>query len=135
MKKCAIYARVSLPSQNISTQLLPLRELAANRGFEVVAEFQDLGVSGSKARRPGLDSMMVDARRSKFLVVLIAGFDRIARSTRHFLQVVDELSSLGIEFVSARESIDTTTPLGRLFLTLIASLAELEGDLIRERIR
>jgi DNA invertase Pin-like site-specific DNA recombinase len=67
--------------------------------------------------------------------VLVAAFDRIARSTRHFLQVLDELDTLGIEFISAREAIDTRGPMGRLFLTLIGSISELEGALIRERIR
>jgi DNA invertase Pin-like site-specific DNA recombinase len=135
MTKCCIYARVSLPTQNISTQLLPLRELAARKGFEVTAEYQDHGISGTKARRPGLDNMMADARRHKFSVVLVAAFDRIARSTRHFLQVLDELDSFNIQFISAREAVDTTGPMGRLFVTMIGSIAELEGALIRERIR
>jgi len=133
--KAAIYARTSLPTQHISTQLFPLRELAAKKGFEVTAEYQDDGISGTKSRRPGLDSLMVDARRGRFSVVLVAAFDRIARSTRHFLQVLDELDSLNIQFVSAREAIDTTGPMGRLFVTMIGSIAELEGALIRERIR
>ena len=135
MKKAAIYARVSTPDQHIETQLYQLRELAAKRGFEVVGEYQDLGNSGTKARRPGLDALMADARRRKFSVVLVAAFDRIARSTRHFLQTLDELGSLGVEFISARESIDTTGPTGRLFLTLVGCIGELEGALIRERIR
>jgi DNA invertase Pin-like site-specific DNA recombinase len=78
---------------------------------------------------------MADARRRKFSVLLVAAFDRIARSTKNFLQIVDELDSLGIEFVSRRENIDTSGPLGRLFLTLVSSIAELESDLIRERVR
>jgi DNA invertase Pin-like site-specific DNA recombinase len=135
MTKCAIYARVSLPTQHISTQLLPLRELAARKGFEVTSEYQDHGISGTKARRPGLDSLMADARKRKFSVLLVSAFDRIARSTRHFLQVLDELDSLNIQFISAREAVDTTGPMGRLFVTMIGSIAELEGALIRERIR
>jgi DNA invertase Pin-like site-specific DNA recombinase len=135
MKKCALYARVSTPEQHVETQLYDLRQLAAQRGFEVIAEYTDHGVSGAKARRPGLDSLMSDARKRKFSVVLVAAFDRVARSTRHFLQVTSELDSLGVEFVSRRENIDTSGPMGRLFLTLIASIAELEADLIKERIR
>ena len=135
MAKCAIYARVSLPTQHISTQLLPLRELAARKGLEVTAEYQDHGISGTKARRPGLDSLMADARKGKFSILLVSAFDRIARSTRHFLQVLDELDSNGVEFISAREAVDTSGPMGRLFLTMIGSIAELEGALIRERIR
>ena len=103
--------------------------------IEVVAEFTDNGVFGTKARRHGLDSLMADARKRKFSVVLVAAFDRVARSTKHFLQVIDEFDSLGIEFVSRRENVDTSGPMGRLFLTLIGSLAELEADLIKERIR
>ena len=84
MKKCAIYARVSTPEQRIDNQLYDLRLFAEQRGFEVVAEYTDGGVSGSKARRPGLDAMLKDARKRKFTVVIVAAFDRIARSTKHF---------------------------------------------------
>lgn len=135
MKRAAIYARVSTPEQHIETQLYDLRQLAAQRGYEIVAEYTDRGISGMKARRLGLDALMADARRRKFRVVLVVAFDRIARSTKHFLQVIDELDSLGIEFISRREAIDTSGPMGRLFLTLIGSIAELEADLIKERIR
>jgi DNA invertase Pin-like site-specific DNA recombinase len=79
--------------------------------------------------------MMKDARKRKFNVVLVAEFDRMARSTRHFLQVMDELNDLGIEFISRRENVDTTGAMGRLFVTLIGCIAELEADLIKERIR
>ena len=78
---------------------------------------------------------MQDARKKKFSVVLVAAFDRVARSVRHFLQVIDELESLGVVFVSRREQVDTSGMMGRLFLTLIGSIAELESDLIRERVR
>lgn len=135
MKRCAIYARVSTPDQRIDNQLYDLRTFAEQRGFEVVAEFTDVGVSGGKARRPGLDAMLRDARKRKFAVLIVAAFDRVARSTKHFLAVIDELDSLGVEFVSRRENIATDGAMGRLFLTLISSIAELEGDLIRERIR
>src|SRR5579872_1541243 len=134
MKKAVIYVRVSTPDQHVESQLYDLRELAARRGFEVVHEYEDRGVCGQKARRPGLDALMKDARQKKFTVVLVAAFDRIARSTKNFLQVVDELDGLGVEFVSRRENIDTSGPMGRLFMTLISSIAELESDLIRERV-
>jgi DNA invertase Pin-like site-specific DNA recombinase len=135
MKRAAIYARVSTPEQHVETQLYDLRQLAQQRGFEVVEEYTDNGVSGTKARRPGLDALMSDARKRKFSVVLISAFDRAARSTRHLLQLIDELDSSGIQFVSRRENVDTSGPMGRLFLTLIGSIAELEADLIKERIR
>ena len=135
MKMAAIYARVSTADQHLETQLYDLRKLAANRGFEVSREYCDRGISGSKARRPALDSMMADARRGEFSVVLVAAFDRIARSTKNFLEIVDELNELEIEFISAREAIDTSGPMGRMFITLVGSIAELERSLIVERIK
>lgn len=135
MRKAAIYARVSTPDQHLENQILDLRKLAAQRGFEVVREYTDRGISGSKAKRPGLDSMLADARRGEFSVVLVAAFDRIARSTKNFLEVIDELHELGIEFISAREAIDTSGPMGRMFITMVGSIAELERSLIVERIR
>ena len=135
MKKAAIYARVSTPDQHIETQLYQLRELAARRGFEVVHEYTDIGVSGSKARRGGLDALLADAHRRRFSIVLVAAFDRVARSVKHFLTVVDELNDLGVEFVSARENIDTSGAMGRMFVTIIGCIAELEPSLIVERIK
>jgi len=135
MKKVAIYARVSTPDQHLENQILDLRKLAEQKGMEVVREFCDRGISGSKAKRPGLDAMMADARRGEFSVVLVAAFDRIARSTKDFLGIVDELHELDIEFISAREAIDTSGPMGRMFITMVGSIAELERALIVERIR
>jgi len=86
MKKVALYVRVSTPDQHVESQLYDLRELAAQKGYEIVHEYEDRGVCGKQARRPGLDALMADARRKKFSVVLVAAFDRIARSTRNFLQ-------------------------------------------------
>jgi DNA invertase Pin-like site-specific DNA recombinase len=134
-KTAAIYVRVSTPDQHVESQLYDLRELAAQRGFEVVHEYEDRGVCGKKARRPGLDLLMADARRKKFSVVLVAAFDRIARSTRNFLQVIDELDSMGIEFISRRESVDTSGPMGRLFVTIISAIAELERSLVVDRVK
>ena len=135
MKKAAIYARVSTPDQHVETQLYDLRKLAAQRGFAVVREYCDRGISGSKAKRPGLDTMMADAQRKEFSVILVAAFDRIARSTKNFLQIVDELHELEIEFISAREAIDTSGPMGRMFITMIGSIAELEKSILVERIK
>lgn len=132
--RAAIYARVSTADQRVESQLYDLRELAATKGFEVTKEYQDCGVSGRRARRPGLDALIADARQKKFSVVLVAAFDRFARSVKHFLAVMDEFDALGITFISRRENVDTSGPMGRLFLTLIGSIAELESDLIRERV-
>jgi DNA invertase Pin-like site-specific DNA recombinase len=134
MKKCAIYTRVSSPSQCVGNQLDDLRQFAQQRGFEVAAEYTDVG-SGSKARRPGLDAMLADARNGRFNLVIVAGFDRVARSTRHLISVVRELDDLGVVFVSMRENIATDTATGRLFLTVITSIAEMESDHVKERIR
>jgi DNA invertase Pin-like site-specific DNA recombinase len=134
-KTAAIYVRVSTPDQHVESQLYDLRELAAQRGFEIVHEYEDRGVCGKKARRPGLDALMADARRKKFSVVLVAAFDRIARSTRNFLQVIDELDGMGIEFVSRRENVDTSGPMGRLFVTIISAIAELERSLVVDRVK
>jgi len=135
MKKAALYCRVSTADQHIESQLYDLRQLAEQRGFQVVKEYEDRGVSGLKARRPGLDALMADARQRKFAVVLVAAFDRVARSTRHFLHVVDELDSLGIEFVSRREGVATGDAMGRLFITIISAIAELERSLVVERVK
>jgi DNA invertase Pin-like site-specific DNA recombinase len=134
MQRAAIYARVSTPDQCVENQLYQLRELAARRGYEIVREYTDIG-SGSKSRRAGLDALLADAHRRQFSIVLVAAFDRLARSVKHFLTVVDELNDLGIEFVSARENIDTTGSMGRMFITLISSIAELERSIIIERIK
>lgn len=135
MKKAAIYARVSTTDQHVESQLYDLRQLAEQRGFTVVKEYTDKGISGLKARRPGLDALMADARQRKFSVVLVAAFDRIARSTRNFLQIIDELDSMEIEFISRREGVATGDAMGRLFVTIISAIAELERSLVVERVK
>ena len=126
--------RVSSLDQHPETQLHDLRQLASQRGFEVVQEYTDR-ISGANARRPGLDQMMADARRGRFDVVLVWASDRIARSVKHFLDVLDELNRLGVEYVSFREQIDTGGPLGRAVVVIIGAIAELERSLIVERVR
>jgi len=134
MKRVALYCRVSTVEQHLDNQLFQLRELAVKRGYTIVKEYTDK-LSGAKSRRPGLDALMADARRSKFDMVFVAAFDRIARSTRHFLQVLDELESFGVEFASAREAIDTSGAMGRMFLTIIGAISALERDICRDRIK
>jgi DNA invertase Pin-like site-specific DNA recombinase len=126
--------RVSTLDQHPETQLHDLRQMAAQRGYEIVEEYTDR-ISGTKARRPGLDAMMTDARRGRFDVVLVWASDRIARSVKHFLEVLDELNRLNIEFISFREQIDTGGPLGRAIVVIIGAVAELERNLIIERVR
>jgi DNA invertase Pin-like site-specific DNA recombinase len=134
MKRAALYLRVSTLDQHPETQLHDLRQMAAQRGYQVVGEFTDR-ISGTKARRPGLDQLMTGARRGRFDVVLVWASDRIARSVKHFLEVLDELNRLNIEFVSFREQIDTGGPLGRAMVVIIGAIAELERNLIIERVR
>jgi DNA invertase Pin-like site-specific DNA recombinase len=134
MKRCALYMRVSTLDQHPETQAHDLRSMATQRGFEIVQEYTDQ-ISGAKSKRPGLDRLLADARRGRFDTVLVWAFDRIARSTRHFLEVLDELTHLKIEFVSFRENIDTGGPLGRAMVVIIGAIAELERNLIIERVR
>ena len=108
--------------------------MAKQRGYQIVQEYTDM-ISGAKARRPGLDAMMRDARRGQFDVVLVWASDPIARSVKHFLELLDEFNRLNIEFVSFREQIDTGGPLGRAIMVIVGAVAELERSLIVERVR
>jgi DNA invertase Pin-like site-specific DNA recombinase len=133
-KRAVLYTRVSTGDQHPETQLYDLRELAKQRRYEIVHEYTDT-ISGAKSKRPGLDQLLADARRHRFDVVLVAAFDRVARNVRHFLEVLDELSHLNIEFVSLRENIDTGGPLGRAMVVIVGAIAELEKSLIIERVK
>jgi len=134
VKRAAVYTRVSSLDQHLETQSLDLHQMAVQRGYEIVQEYTDR-ISGAKARRPGLDRMMADARRGRFDVVLVWASDRVARSVKHFLEILDELNRLNIEYVSFREQIDTAGPLGRAIVVIIGAVAELERNLIVERVR
>src|SRR3974377_488263 len=109
MKGAALYLRVSTLDQHPESQLHDLRGLAAQRSFEIVHEYTDR-LSGAKAKRPGLEQLLADARHGKFDVVLVWAFDRIARSVRHFLEVLDELNHLGLEFVSSGKTLTMADP-------------------------
>ena len=135
MKRAALYMRVSTVDQHPQNQLNVLRHFAARRGFQIVEEYTDHGVSGTKARRPALDKMLRDAHRRRFDAVIVWACDRLARNTKHFLQVLDELNELGIQFLSQREAIDTDGPLGRAIVVIVSAVAELERSLIVERVR
>ena len=134
-KRAAIYCRVATAAERVDSQLYPLRELAAERGFEIVQVYCDRGSSGVKARRPGLDALMADASQGKFDVVLVLSLDRIARSTQHFLKLLAELDGLSIDFVSAREAIDTSTESGSQFLDACRTISALERSLSSDKIR
>lgn len=135
-KRVALYARCSTKGkdQDPETQLIALREYAERREFTVADEYVDVGISGSKDRRPQLDRLMDDARHRTIDAVLVARFDRFARSTRHLVLAFEEFGAVGIDFISLSESVDTSTPMGKMVFTIIAAVAELERELIRERV-
>lgn len=133
--KAAIYARVSTKEQDNDMQIKDLRVLARDSNIEIYKEYVDEGISGSKIKRPALDELMHDAFLHKFKMVLVWRFDRFARSTMHLIQALEEFRSLGIDFVSRNEQIDTRTPIGQAIFTIIGAIAQLERDLIRERVK
>jgi len=133
MPRVALYARVSTSEQRPEVQLDPLRHYAAARGLEIVGEYVDHGVSGAKARRPALDRMLADARRRRFDAVACVKLDRLARSVHHLTSMGQELAALGVDLIVLDQSIDTSTPAGKLLFHVLGSIAEFERDLIRER--
>jgi DNA invertase Pin-like site-specific DNA recombinase len=133
--KAAIYGRVSTADQNVESQLYDVRQLAAQRGYYVVEEYVDVGYSGTRSRRPALDRMMSDARHGRFQAVLVWASDRLARSVKHFVEVLSELDHLHIAYISYRENIDTAGPLGKAIMIIVAAIAELERSLIVERVK
>ena len=132
----ALYARVStLNNQDPEMQLAELREYAGRRGWEIVEEFTDQGVSGSKESRPALNRLMADACRRRFDAVLVWKIDRFGRSLKHLVNSLAELAALGVAFISLRDNLDLSTPSGRLMFQMIDAMAEFERALIQERVR
>src|SRR6266851_3131202 len=132
--RAAIYARVSTKDQSCEMQMRDLRAYCAARGFTIIREYIDIGQSGAKDSRPELNELMADARKRKFDSILVWRFDRFARSTKHLLLALEEFRSLGIQFISYQENIDTSSPLGQALFTIVSAVAQLERDLIRERV-
>src|SRR5260221_13140413 len=131
--KTAIYARVSTFDQEPENQLQELRRYIEARSWTAV-EYVDKGVSGSKDKRPALDELVRDAKRRKFDVLVCWRLDRLGRNLRHLILLLDELSAVGVAFVSLGEGIDTTSPTGRLVLHVLGAIAEFERERIRERV-
>lgn len=132
MKVC-FYLRVSTTDQDVESQRLALRRMADAKGWDVVAEFVDEGVSGSKTSRPGLDKMLVAAKARKFDAIAMFKLDRLGRSLSHLIQLVDQFREWGIGLVCLNESIDTTTAAGTMFFHMIGAFAQYERSVIRER--
>ena len=134
MKRCLIYARVSTKQQTTENQLPPLRKFAKERGWKVVQELIDHGYSGTTENRPNLIEVMNLARHRQFDVLLVYALDRFGRIVRHLVNALDEFKSLGIDFCAYNQNIDTTTPSGKLFFTMISGFAEFEAAIIKERV-
>jgi DNA invertase Pin-like site-specific DNA recombinase len=134
--KAAIYARVSTSAnQSVEMQLRDLRQLAQQRGFEIVAEFCDEGFSGSSDSRPQLDRMLADAQKGKFSAILIWRLDRLGRSLQHLVRLFENFRVWNVALISYGEGLDFSTPMGKLFYQLSGAFAEFERDCIRERVR
>jgi len=135
-RRAVLYARVSTNNgQDPEMQLRELREYCQRRGWPVVSEYVNLGISGAKERRPQLDRLIADAHKRRFEVIVVWKFDRFARSVSHLLRALENFRALGIEFVSLSEQIDTSTPTGKMIFTVLGAVAELERSLIAERVR
>jgi DNA invertase Pin-like site-specific DNA recombinase len=134
--KAAIYCRVSTTAgQSVEMQLLDLRQLAQQRGFEITAEFCDEGVSGSCDSRPQLDLMLNAAQRGKFQAVLIWRLDRLGRSLQHLVRLFESFRAWNVALISFGEGLDFSASMGKLFYQLSGAFAEFERDCIRERVR
>jgi DNA invertase Pin-like site-specific DNA recombinase len=132
--KVALYARVSTDNQDPEVQLLALRAHVTQRGWEIVEEFVDRGYSGVKERRPALDQLMRAAWAGRFQAVLVWRFDRFARSVKHLVTALDTFRTLNVAFISLQELVDTSSSIGQAMFTVIGAMAQLERDIIRERV-
>jgi DNA invertase Pin-like site-specific DNA recombinase len=133
---CVAYARVStLLGQDPQHQLVPIKAFADARGFKLVDEYIDIGISGSKERRPELDRLISDARRGKFKIVICAALDRLGRDTRNLLNLLHELNRYGVSVISLRENLDFSTAIGQAALTILGAISQMERQFIGERIK
>ncbi|MDO8508195.1 MAG: recombinase family protein [Nanoarchaeota archaeon] len=132
--KVAIYLRVSTKDQTTLNQELELKEYCQRNNYEIYKIYKDEGVSGTKTSRPQLDLMLQDMRNKLFDAVVVWKFDRLGRSTAHLLQVLEELKNKEIRLIATSQNIDTSTPMGKFFFTILSGFAEMEREMIRERI-
>ena len=117
--------------QDPELQLVPLREYCQRRGFTVAGEYVDNGISGTKERRPQLDRLFEAARKRQIDVILVWKLDRFGRSLKQLVTALEELSSLGVGFISYQDNLDLTTAQGRLMFHIIGAMAEFERELIQ----
>jgi DNA invertase Pin-like site-specific DNA recombinase len=136
-KRAALYVRVSTDAQTVENQIRELRQVAKRRGWDVVEVYSDAGVSGAKGRngRPGLDSLLKDASRRKFDIVMAWAIDRLGRSLSDLLDTIQHLEACGVDLYLDQQAIDTTTPMGKLVFQLTGAFAEFERTMIRQRIK
>jgi DNA invertase Pin-like site-specific DNA recombinase len=132
-KRVGIYARCSTQEQSTESQVTALKEFATARGWTVEKIYSDNGVSGAKAKRPGLDAMWADCRKRKIDICLVFALDRLARSLKQLIEALDEFGRLGIDFVCVKQDIDSTSAASRLLFHIVGAVAEFERDLIRGR--
>ena len=135
MKRVAIYIRVSTSDQTTLNQEIELKKYCFNNDYEIYKIYNDEGESGSKTSRPQLDLMLQDMRNKEFDIVLVWKFDRLGRSTAHLLQVLEEMKNKDVRLIATSQSIDTETPMGKFFFTILSGFAEMEREMIRERIK
>src|SRR6516162_5967187 len=124
--RVAVYARVSTlgKGQDTEVQLRELREYVSRRSWQLAGEYVDVGISGTREKRPELDRLLADGHRRRFDAVVVWKFDRFARSVSHLLRALETFQALGIEFVSLREGVDTSTPAGKMVFTVLGAVAE-----------
>jgi DNA invertase Pin-like site-specific DNA recombinase len=135
MKKAVLYGRISSSDESLESQFVLLREMAAQRGFEIAGVYSDLASCSSKTKRAGIEALLRDARRGVFSAVLTSGLDRLGTSVKNLWELVREFDMLDIELISAKEAVDTATPDGRVFVATLDCIEELQKSLNRERIK
>ena len=135
-KRAALYVRVSTDAQTVENQISELREIAKHRGWHVVEIYKDAGISGAKGReqRPGLDTMLKDASRRKFDVVMAWAIDRLGRSLIDLLRTIQDLEAVGVDLYLDQQHLDTTTPTGKLLFHVTGAFSEFERGMIRQRV-
>lgn len=135
--KVAIYARTSTNYQKsgLESQLRALNDYCESKSLTDIETFKDFGISGAKAKRPSLDKLLKRVKDGKIKTVVVYSFSRFSRSTKHLIETLEFFNSLDVRFISLSENLDTRTPMGKAIFTIISSLAELERELISERVR